>query len=308
MHEPDSSCLAVALLLSSHAERARSYLISTMRETDSVLVVTVLRGSDHVSLAPSLFFNEAEREALDAYVQRQRDIAEKLLVDSLALFAARGLRASACVLAGEPKTAIIDKAAEVNSDIIVLGSRGLGALSRLVLGSVSSHVLHHARRSVLIVKETALLEPEAPRARSALVALDDTSHSRAALQLAVDVCATGDSVLLLSVHVPFIGLHDDLAAVMGETNTRNVWCAEALKKLESSYQPQVEAAGLVCSTLFRQGDARSIICEEAENAHVDLLVLGARGAGALERWLVGSVSSYCTEHARVPAVLVVRQA
>jgi len=53
---------------------------------------------------------------------------------------------------GEPRTAITDFAAQNNYDIIVIGNRGLGAISGLLLGSVSTYVLHHSPCPVLVIK------------------------------------------------------------------------------------------------------------------------------------------------------------
>lgn len=47
--------------------------------------------------------------------------------------------------------AIVDTADELDADLIVTGSRGLAGVRSVLLGSVSNHVLHHARRPVLIV-------------------------------------------------------------------------------------------------------------------------------------------------------------
>lgn len=52
---------------------------------------------------------------------------------------------------GEPRTAIIDFANNNDYDIIVVGSRGLGAVTGLLLGSVSTYVVHHAPCPVLVV-------------------------------------------------------------------------------------------------------------------------------------------------------------
>jgi len=48
--------------------------------------------------------------------------------------------------------AILDKAREYKADLIVMGSRGLGQIGGLILGSVSERVLHGARVPVLIVR------------------------------------------------------------------------------------------------------------------------------------------------------------
>lgn len=53
---------------------------------------------------------------------------------------------------GDPAFAIIDAAALHQAKIIVIGSRGMKAIKRSLLGSVSENVLVHARYSVLIVR------------------------------------------------------------------------------------------------------------------------------------------------------------
>jgi nucleotide-binding universal stress UspA family protein len=52
--------------------------------------------------------------------------------------------------------AVLHLGAEVNADVVVLGSRGYTGVKSLMLGSVSSHVLHHADRPVLVVPSPAV--------------------------------------------------------------------------------------------------------------------------------------------------------
>jgi nucleotide-binding universal stress UspA family protein len=56
------------------------------------------------------------------------------------------------ILQGDPAVEIIALAAERNADLIVVGSRGLGALSATLLGSVSRAVVHDADRPVLVAR------------------------------------------------------------------------------------------------------------------------------------------------------------
>lgn len=53
---------------------------------------------------------------------------------------------------GDPAEAIMDYAKEINTDLIIMGSRGLGLVRGVLLGSVSKYVLEHAKCPVLIVK------------------------------------------------------------------------------------------------------------------------------------------------------------
>ena len=53
---------------------------------------------------------------------------------------------------GPPRQVIVEEAERWEADLIIMGSRGLGAWNRLLLGSVSSAVVHHAKCSVEIVR------------------------------------------------------------------------------------------------------------------------------------------------------------
>ena len=82
------------------------------------------------------------------------------LEDALALAAERDVDVKAELLAGLPADEIVAYADTLDPDLIVLGSRGRGALATALLGSVSRAVLHEARRPVLVVRGAHVREPE----------------------------------------------------------------------------------------------------------------------------------------------------
>lgn len=56
------------------------------------------------------------------------------------------------VLVGDVADGILDTAADLGAEMIVMGSRGLGRVRGVLLGSVSQKVLHHAACSVVVVR------------------------------------------------------------------------------------------------------------------------------------------------------------
>jgi nucleotide-binding universal stress UspA family protein len=74
-----------------------------------------------------------------------------------------GLKGSAetAVVLTTVAEAILDAAASVNADLIVVGTRGLTGLKSAVLGSVSHHVLQHADRPVMVIPSAAVAERRA---------------------------------------------------------------------------------------------------------------------------------------------------
>jgi len=67
----------------------------------------------------------------------------------------RGVELTTELLAGDPVDEIVAYADSIDADLIVVGSRGHGALASAVLGSVSRGVLHEAQRPVLVARRAA---------------------------------------------------------------------------------------------------------------------------------------------------------
>ncbi|MBP8932913.1 MAG: universal stress protein [Candidatus Atribacteria bacterium] len=85
--------------------------------------------------------------------ENQKKEIEKILLEALTLLEEKNLKGRTILKEGHPSHIIVEVAREEGFDMIVLGSRGLGGLKKLFLGSVSNAVLQEAHNcSVLIVK------------------------------------------------------------------------------------------------------------------------------------------------------------
>lgn len=90
--------------------------------------------------------DEIEIEARVAYRRLATETAEELAI--------AGLRTSTDVRSGDPAEQIVAAASASDADMIVMGTRGRGALTRVLLGSVARAVLLSAPCSVLVVRPT----------------------------------------------------------------------------------------------------------------------------------------------------------
>lgn len=79
-----------------------------------------------------------------------RDAVKKIKV----LCDENGVPCEEMIVDGEPRAAIVDVACKVSADCIVIGSLGMSALERVLIGSVSDSVLRHAPCPVLMVRKT----------------------------------------------------------------------------------------------------------------------------------------------------------
>jgi nucleotide-binding universal stress UspA family protein len=91
---------------------------------------------------------------LGAYYEEGTQEAKNSVDEAQKLARAAGVSSRGEVIeaAGSTVETIVDFATKEKVDLIVMGTRGLGGLKKLVLGSVSSGVVAHAPCSVLIVR------------------------------------------------------------------------------------------------------------------------------------------------------------
>lgn len=219
-------------------------------------------------------------------VMAQQLADEQLRVVTERVPGADALGCTAAAVRGRPAQVLVDESK--GSLMVVVGSRGHGALSRAVLGSVSSSVLHHATVPVTVVPEPR--ETDGSPAR-VLVGLDHSLSSVAALTVAVEQ-ARRHGLTLVPVYVqqPVYG---DVAGTGGlEEGERRTMqrAAEAAGGVDVEAEVVVGHPGATLSLMARPQD---------------LLVVGSRGRGGFEGLLLGSTSTQTAQHATCP-VLVVR--
>jgi nucleotide-binding universal stress UspA family protein len=125
--------------------------VALLRQQDSVLVVTVVEGTDpslvddgsgHAgpSMSPSEF--ETKRERLLATGVEVVERTATML----------GRDAETRVIEGSPGNALCELANDLSADAIVLGTRGRGGVRRALLGSVSDYVVRNAPCPVVITR------------------------------------------------------------------------------------------------------------------------------------------------------------
>jgi len=128
---------------SEHSQKALDMAAKIAQCSDGKL--KVLFAFDRV---PTIFGDDETERFIERAMSKGR---EKLSEATLRLHAA-GVEFSTEIVEGPPAEAILRLAEAENCDLIVMGSRGLGMMQGLLLGSVSYRVLHHAQVPVLIVR------------------------------------------------------------------------------------------------------------------------------------------------------------
>ena len=227
---------------------------------------------------------------LQAELKRMEMTAKATKKQSALLLASLGLSGTVVVKRGGVAATIV-KHAKRDVHLLSIGSRGLDALDRFMLGSVSNHVIHHTPCSVLVVKE----EPRP--VRQILLGIDGSQASDKAVRFLLrhfNPTPDGpdhEAVMVTVAHVmPFLKYPE---------------LREAGRALVQRYMGKVAKVGFQVREAVRLGKPADEILTLAKQYRADLIITGAKGLGAIGRWLLGSVSTRVVQHATC-SVLVVR--
>jgi nucleotide-binding universal stress UspA family protein len=215
---------------------------------------------------------------------------------------------------GDP-AAILLKTIDVSKpDLIVIGTHGRSLPARLLLGSVSTELVHHAPCSVRVVR----CSPKAEGGVRILVATDGSDQAQACVDAVTRRSwPQGTTVRILAVMqtlVPAPTLAPAIEAVTFRTEPAARVIEESderervkLRWTVDGAADRVQQAGLVADALVLDGDPRLEINAEAERWGADSVFVGARGLGALDRLLLGSVSTAVVHHAPCSVEIVRRR-
>ena len=192
------------------------------------------------------------------------------------------------ILRGRPSDAIVDEAARVGADVIVMGSRGHGTIATLLLGSVSAGVVDRAACPVLVARRTTLSR--------VVVAVDGSS----ACDGAVGVVASWPA--FAKVPIVVVGVAEAVrpwtlgVAPAFQVHAHETYAADSENAMREAQEVVEKAAAILHSahratdSEVRSGEVAAEVIAGAAGRSADLIVLGTRGRTGLTGILLGSVA------------------
>ena len=195
-------------------------------------------------------------------------------------------------------------------DLIVLGSRGLGSLAALFVGSVSVRVAAQAPCPVVVVPSEGG-KPATTKLDRVVVGVDDSKNARRALGLAVDLTAETEGDLLVgnSWEVPFP--YDPVAMTAAGYQPQDDIFEKQSEELVAELLADVmddqrEDVNVQVSVVRTQSNPVSALLEASADA--DAIVVGSRGRGSVRGLLLGSVSQGILHRSKIPVVVLPKHA
>lgn len=300
-------------------------------------ILAPIDGSTHAAAAAGLSADLATRfdaELLIIHVGAPDDEGHAVLKDGLQHANEAGVRhVETSLESGDPAARILARATDDGADLIVVGSRGLGALDGLVMGSVSHKVFHLAPCSCITVH---LGDDQAgfKDIKTILVPTDGSPEADRAVSLASEIAGRyGAGLVLLYAMWRGPSLDQLRASVDTESLSQATWAeldperhpvAEHIsstviapvlsKSAREEIGTQVLERGAQTAKLkgvvdpkliLHDGEPARATLNFARREGADLIVMGSRGLGRAEGMLAGSVS-YKVSHSAPCSCMMVR--
>lgn len=287
---------------SEHADFAAEFLGRYPMSPDSVVDCCGVYSASHVVTATSHpFLGPLLAGQLSQAVDDAREGAEEAARSVAKRLRSLGRNSEAHLLEGDPGDELSSYAEKTGAAFVVVGSRGLGRLDALFLGSVAREIANNRRVDLLVTRRRDF-------SGEGLRAIFATDHSDFAERVAaklpslvegkfaeLEVLSVVDpdskDVAFARSTAPWDDLQSGLSSWANEQNDATVGLLSDLADR--------------CVTTVKSGHARETILKRAKETGADLVILGAQGQSALSRLLLGSVSNYVLTRAET-SVLIVR--
>lgn len=229
-------------------------------------------------------------------LKTHRSQAEELVAGAAERMGLESSAVTTLVREGDAKQTVLKVADEIDADLIVMGSRGLGRLQSILSNSASQYVFQLSTRPMLLVRDDLYVRA----INRVMVTIDGTGVGDDAIRLACELVAAIPGGSLSGVHVS----RQDLTPSRGGKSPAD-------EVLEKAVQ-RARAFGVEMKPLHRTGDVGRAVCAAAEEERADLLVIAsqdrrplvAKALVDLDRLLGSSVSDFIRVHAPAPVLLV----
>ncbi|EHR50979.1 universal stress protein UspA-like protein [Saccharomonospora marina XMU15] len=213
--------------------------------------------------------------------------------------AAPGVEVETELLEGETVAALLAESRQAR--MMVLGSRGLGGFTGMLVGSVAVALAAHGISPVVVVRGRRVEDPP-PTEGPVLVGLDGSADSDAALTFAFEAAAAR-GVPLVAVHTWTDVTFDGAVRTLSMSADPAEVDKEEHALLEQQLGPVREKfPDVAVEPVVVRGRPVRTLLERGEQAQ--LIVVGSRGRGGFKGMLLGSTSQALVIHAPCPVAVV----
>jgi nucleotide-binding universal stress UspA family protein len=220
------------------------------------------------------------------------DAIRDRVVSQMRPLASQGLEWHVQVEYGRPSAEIVDKAHDLNTQLIVMGLVHHNVVDRILDGDTALEVVRHSQAPLLLASAGWKALPKV-----AVVAVDFSTQSLEAAHAGMRLLGDGATIILVHVR-SVVTVYDGMAMWEEEYDTA------ATKELGKFAEALNVSSGIRVETVMLSGNPSAAILDFANERDADLIVSGTRGAGLIERLVVGSVATRLMHHSTRSLLIV----
>jgi nucleotide-binding universal stress UspA family protein len=209
---------------------------------------------------------------------------------------------------GQAPDDIVNKANEIDADLIIMGTRGEGPVRGLLFGSVSNAVVARANRPILILRNKL---PEGTHGLRVGLAVDGSNYSEKAVDYVLghrELFGTGTRFELINageaMHPVSFASMQSMAVTTESLDELKKFREDAYNKAVPPLVKRFKDAGLEATGVKLDGEPGPIIAEYANEQPLDLLVMGSHGYGNFRAAMLGSVAMRIASASSVPLLII----
>ncbi|MCL2934248.1 MAG: universal stress protein [Trichodesmium sp. MAG_R03] len=238
---------------------------------------------------------QASAEAMSAKLEK----GGKILAEAVKSLKVAPEKINSRLKQGDPKDIVCQVANEEKSDLIIMGSRGLGKLQAILENSVSQYVFQLTSRPMLLVKDDVYVK----KIRNVMVSLNQSQEAKNSLDLGINLVnqIPGGKLILSYVQKD-----------IGGKSTQDYTSDAEKEPIIAEAVAKVKNMSIKYRCVAAKGKPGPEICKISQELNVDLLILGspdrrpsmAKSLVDLDRLLGNSLSDYVRVYASCPVLLV----
>jgi len=264
---------------STDAATAAAWALAIARRSNSTVKAAAVWMERHRPSAPAI-------DGLASEIRtRTVDMADQSLLDA-------GLAGVEVIaVRGPVAEALLDTADALDASMLVVGTRGLGPLSGLLLGSISRRLLFTSQRPLVVVPRESTLNP--PVLSRVLVGFDCSAVAERVLSWSAKFCAS------LGVPATIVRCADPgCEKPPGHVERIDEWARAEAEEALASFRD----LGVDYRVVVAHCDPRVALLETAGSSEADLIVIGRQGEGQFHG--LGGTASYLVRHSPVPLAVI----
>ncbi len=290
---------------SEYGERALPWAAAIAGSTAELILLEVVPPSSSVRDFTGKVISTAEQIASGYH-----DMATDQLGDIRSRWFPDRENVTLVIAEGDPTEQIITTSTQHNADLIVMSSRGRGAIGRFASGSVADRVMRHAPLPVCVIGPEGPIDKNVSIKR-VIAPVTESALSEGALPVAAGLALHTD-VEVHVVHVLAPEVDEMIVPLGGAQRLPATFPEDVLVAREAGAREFVEkfvsrahAYGARAVGDVYTGRTNDTLSELIEPG--DLLVLASHGRKGVPRWVLGSTAMKLIQQSRAPIVVVTRE-